>query len=220
MANPYSSLKIFHHRDALDKIRRDEQFAPFYIRLKPTNICNHHCSYCTYGSGDTHNKTDNRNNIRHTDMIPCGKMQEIINDMGDMGVKAVTFSGGGEPLTYPHIVEAVNMMKERSIDLSLITNGQLLDGERAEAFYNAKWLRVSFDSPNPSEYAALRGISESSFHKVVANIENFARKKEPDCVLGVNFVVGKANSLWGGAVRGAVPWHIARKRSGGCLLCG
>lgn len=193
MANPYSSLKVFHHRDALDKIQREEKLAPFYIRLKPTNICNHHCAYCTYGSGDTDNKTSNRNNIHHRDMIPWEKLQEIIGDMGDMGVKAVTFSGGGEPLTYPHIAEAAGMMSESGIDLSLITNGQLLEGERAKAFYEAKWLRISFDSPNAAEYAALRGISEASFHKVTGNIEDFAHKKSADCVLGINFVVGKAN---------------------------
>ena len=34
-----------------------------------------------------------------------------------MGVKALTFSGGGEPLTYPHILEAVRLVKEQGIDL-------------------------------------------------------------------------------------------------------
>lgn len=43
MGNPYSSLKIFHHKDALDSLERKEHRAPIYIRLKPTNFCNHHC---------------------------------------------------------------------------------------------------------------------------------------------------------------------------------
>lgn len=194
MANPYSALKIFRHRDAVCGLECGDQRAAIYIRLKPTNICNHHCSYCTYGSGDTEQQTDNRDSVGHRDMIPWEKLQEIIADMGRIGVKAMTFSGGGEPLTYPHMVAAAKQVKAQGIDLSLITNGQLLQGKVAEEFYAAKWVRISFDAPRASIYSFLRGIPESSFHKVCENIRNFARKKDPDCVLGVNFVIGKANA--------------------------
>ena len=193
LANPYSAVKVFHHKGALDALERRQHIAPFYIRLKPTNYCNHHCAYCTYGSGDTYQKTKNRDNIEHRDMIPWDKLQEIIEDMGAMGVKALTFSGGGEPLTYPHIREAVQQVKSHGIDLSLITNGQLLKGEIAEEFYTAKWVRISFDAPLASVYSSLRRIPESSFHKVCENIRSFAQNKDKDCVLGVNFVISKAN---------------------------
>lgn len=193
LANPYSAIKVFHHADALDALLAQEQRAPFYIRLKPTNLCNHHCAYCTYGSGDTEEKTANRDDIKHTDMIPWLKMQEVIKDMGDMGLKAVTFSGGGEPLTYPHIKEAVQLIQDNGIELSLITNGSLLGGDIAKSFYAARWIRVSFDSPVPETYAALRGVSEFEFERVIGNIKNFAINKDDDCVLGINFVISKAN---------------------------
>lgn len=193
MKKAYSSIKIFHHKDALDKIEQGEITAPFYIRIKPTNFCNHHCAYCTYGSGNTQQKTENRDNICHKDMIPREKLMEIIDDMGKMGVKAVTLSGGGEPLTYPYIIEMVKRIKEKNIDLSLISNGQLLQGEIAELFYDAKWVRISFDSPNAEEYANLRGITVQSFEKVIKNIGDFAKNKNPECVLGINFVISKAN---------------------------
>ena len=192
--NAYSSLKIFHHKAALDAIEKGDRKASFYIRLKPTNLCNHHCAYCTYGSGNTEQKTENRNAINHQDSIPWEKMQEIIQDMGDMGVKAVTFSGGGEPLTYSHILDAVQLMKQNHIELSLISNGQLLQGEIAEVFYSAKWVRISFDSPVEAEYMKLRNVSARAFQTVVENIRSFAQHKDKDCVLGVNFVISKANA--------------------------
>lgn len=193
MKNAYSSLKIFHHKNALDSIERGDIEAPFYIRIKPTNFCNHHCAYCTYGSGNTNQKTENRDDINYVDMIPREKMLEIVDDMGSMGVKAVTFSGGGEPLVYPHIVETVRKVKEKSIDLSLITNGQLLKDEIAELFYDAKWVRISFDSPNAEEYASLRGVSVRAYEEVIQNIANFAKHKSENCVFGINFVVSKYN---------------------------
>ena len=193
MGTPYSSLKIFHHMDALEALKNNSRTAPVYIRLKPTNLCNHHCEYCTYGSGDTQQKTRNRDDVNHTDMIPWEKLQEILCDMGKMGVKAITFSGGGEPLTYPHIVEAAQMARDNGMDLSLITNGQLLMGERAKVFHSAKWVRVSFDSPIEEKYMALRRVSAESFQQVVRNIKDFADQKDKSCTLGINFVVSKAN---------------------------
>lgn len=194
LGNPYSSLKIFHHKDALDALAEGRQVTPFYIRLKPTNVCNHHCAYCTYGSGDTKQKTKNRNDIDHRDSIPWPKLQEILKDMGNMGVRALTFSGGGEPLCYPQITEAVLLAREQGLQLSLISNGQLLSGERAAAFREAKWVRISFDSPVQETYCRLRGLPESAFSKVTRNINEFAKEKDKDCVLGINFVVSKTNA--------------------------
>lgn len=193
MKHAYSSVKIFHHKDALDKIERGEVCPPLYIRIKPTNYCNHHCAYCTYGSGNTQNKTKSRDDIHYRDQIPWEKMKEIIGDIGNMGVKAVTFSGGGEPLAYPHIAEAAEKIAQKKIDLSLITNGQLLDGARAEAFFYAKWVRISFDSPNAQEYAKLRGVTEDAHQAVLNNIAGFAQKKKKNCILGINYVVSAAN---------------------------
>ena len=48
------------------------------------------------------------------------KMMEIIEDMGNMSVKAITFSGGGEPLTYPYIDEAVKKIKEKNNRIKII----------------------------------------------------------------------------------------------------
>lgn len=191
--NPYSSLKIFHHADMLDSIAKGNAVAPLYVRLKPTNLCNHHCAYCTYGSGNTSNKTDNRDTIDHRSMIPWPKMQEIIADMADMGAKAVTLSGGGEPLVYPHILDTLRLLRKAGIELSLISNGELLDGERAELLHDAKWVRISFDSPVLEEYCGLRGLKPNDFIRVTKNIEDFARNKNKDCVLGINYVISKSN---------------------------
>ena len=194
MGNPYSAVKVFHHIDALNAMEKGIPIAPLYIRLKPTNVCNHHCRYCTYGSGNTNEKTANRNRIDHKDSIPWDKMQEILADIGNMGVKAVTFSGGGEPLVYPNIVEAANICTKNKIDLSLITNGQLLKGERAEAFYKAKWVRISFDSPVAEEYASIRGLKTEDYDQVINNIRKFAKNKNKRCTLGVNYVISKDNA--------------------------
>lgn len=189
-ATPYSNLKIFAHAQQLNKVHEGERIAPIYVRLKPTNYCNHHCYYCSYADSEL----GLRDIVHKQDQIPWEKMQEIISDFGSMGVKAVTFSGGGEPLVYPYIVETVERMKKAGVETSIITNGQLLNGERAAVLRDAKWVRISFDSANAETYARVRNIPLKAFDEVCRNIEEFAKIKEKYCELGINFVINHENA--------------------------
>lgn len=154
-STPYSSLKIFDHPDVIEKLKQGERCPPVYIRIKPTNRCNHNCSYCHYRNAyldlDEYNPSDE---------IPREKMLEIVRDMSDMGVKAVTFSGGGEPLLYPHIEETMERVLDAGIDLSVITNGSLLFGHKAELLAHSKWVRISVESISDEEYCNIRGIAD------------------------------------------------------------
>ena len=189
-ATPYSNLKIFAHAQALSDVGEGKRISPIYIRIKPTNFCNHKCYYCSYADNDL----GLRDSVNRQDQIPWGKMQEIISDLGDMGVKAVTFSGGGEPLVYPYIVQTMQMILDAGIDLSIITNGQMLKGERADVLAKAKWVRISFDSANAATYSNVRQIPRTAFDEVCDNIQKFSRIKNENCELGINFVINHENA--------------------------
>lgn len=185
---PYSELKIFYHNELLQSLIKGERCKPIYIRIKPTNRCNHDCNYCHYRHSYV-----NLDEYKREDEIPRDKMMEIIADMADMGVKAVTFTGGGEPLLYTYIEEAMERILSAGIDLSAITNGSLLQGKKAELLANAKWVRISVESLNDDMYCKIRGIKPHSFEALCSNIENFAKIKNKACEFGINVVVGKEN---------------------------
>ena len=189
-ATPYSYLKIFAHMDRIMEVKKGNRTAPVYIRIKPTNQCNHRCSYCSYADSELGLRDD----VKRNDMIPWPKLEETLNGIAEMGVKAVTYSGGGEPLVYPQIIPAMQLTLDNGIDLSIITNGQLLDGERAAVLAHAKWVRISFDSADAATYALTRSIPESSFHKVCDNMKSFSRIKPANCELGINFVINHLNA--------------------------
>lgn len=190
-ATPYSNLKIFEHIDRLNQaVKEKKRVAPIYIRIKPTNYCNHQCYYCSYADS----ALGLRDSVVKQDQIPWEKMQEIISDMQEMGVKAVTFSGGGEPLVYPYIVEAMQQVLDAGIDLSVITNGQLLKDDRAEVLANAKWVRISFDAADAETYAKVRQIPVEAFGEVCDNIKKFSKIKSDTCELGINFVINHENA--------------------------
>ena len=187
-ATPYSNLKIFGHLEELHKVKNGERISPIYVRIKPTNRCNQNCYYCHYK-----NPYLELDQYHPADEISREKMLEIIRDFKEIGVKAVTFSGGGEPLLYPYIEETMEAVLLAGIDLSIITNCSLLTGEKAKLLAKAKWVRISQESGCGETYSKIRGVKSDTFDRLCENIEAFSKIKRPECELGVNFVIGPDN---------------------------
>lgn len=190
MAIFYSNLKIFHFGSKIEDIAKGKLSSPIHIRLKPTNRCNHRCSYCCYRT----DKLYLSQCFREADEIPQGKMKEIISDFGRMGVRAVTFSGGGEPLGYPYFTQAVKGLAAHGIKIGVLTNGSLLQGKLAQLLgKQAEWVRISMDAASPQTYAAIRGVGNNSFNAVCKNIYQFSINRDKRCRMGIHFIVTMEN---------------------------
>lgn len=191
MGNLYTSLKIFHFKEKLDTLRDPDRIEPpLHIRIKPTNRCNHNCAYCAYRVDNLQLGKD----MQVSDMIPREKMAEIIEDIISMGVKAVTFSGGGEPLIYPWLPETLQSLAAAGVPFATLTNGACLSGEAAELFARfGTWVRVSIDGWDGPSYAAYRGVSEGMFDQVMRNMEAFKKIGGP-CFLGISLIVDEKNA--------------------------
>lgn len=199
--NKYSDYKIFSFPEKVESFRTQTLTAPLYVRIKPTNRCNHACRFCTYSDGttrpkdrpDLHLQSAMHTEMKEQDVMPTWKLLELMDDLREMNVRAVTFSGGGEPLFHPAITQAMTATLSSGIDLSIITNGQLLTGERAEILTRAKWVRVSIDYTSAEQMHQSRAVPPASFEAVLKNMRNFAAAKTATCDLGVNFIVTRYN---------------------------
>ena len=188
----YSKMKVFHYKDKVDSLPEENPLilAPIHIRIKPTNACNHNCHYCAYRVDNLQLGKD----MSTRDSIPRDKMLEIIDDLVQMKVGAVTFSGGGEPFCYPHMLETVKKLVASKIKFASLTNGALLTGEVAEVFaHHAKWVRISMDGWDDQSYSRYRKAPAGEFTKVIKNIEAF-RRHNGSCYLGVSLIVDKDNA--------------------------
>ena len=184
-------MKVFHFRDKVDSLLGNKKIlAPIHIRIKPTNKCNHRCRYCAYRNDNLQLGKD----MVIGDFIPKNKMLEIIDDISEMGVKAITFSGGGEPLFYPYILDTLRKLKDTKIKFAVLTNGALLSDEIAELFANyASWVRVSIDGWDDESYVKYRKVKLGEYTKVINNIYNF-KKLNGKCLLGICIIVDKDNA--------------------------
>ncbi|MDX9714322.1 MAG: radical SAM protein [Dissulfurispiraceae bacterium] len=188
----YTKMKIFHFHEKIESLPEQSDLikAPVQIRIKPTNVCSHNCSYCAYRAENLQLGKD----MLKSDLIPQSKMIEIIDDCEEIGVKSITFSGGGDPFHYPYLSDAVKRLSKTKIKFASLTHGAKLEGELAEQFaYNATWIRISIDGWDDESYAHYRSVKIGEFSKVLNNIEKFA-KLGGKCYLGVVLVVDQFNA--------------------------
>ena len=186
--NKYSNYKIAWFPDKLDSFNTKEVTAPIYVRIKPTNRCNHDCPTCIYMP----NYYSASSMVRAEEM-PKEKLFEVVNDLVEMKIKAITWSGGGEPLFHPNIVDAINIARYGNIDQSIISNGQLLNGDKVAELSDFKWVRISFEYWDHDSFAQARGVPGRGFDIVLKNAENFAKQKSKDCVLSAGYIVSREN---------------------------
>jgi MoaA/NifB/PqqE/SkfB family radical SAM enzyme len=176
----FSADKILKHLDRVLPWLKGKNVPPITIELDLTNRCNHRCPGCIGGR------------TGHQDLKNPLK---IINQIASFGVKAVTFTGGGEPLLHPQVCEAVEYAQRQGLDVGFITNGSLLNEENASVLVkNCVWVRVSLDASNSREFQSTHGLGGDAFQKVVKNIGLLAKTKkkfQAKCTVGVGYLTNK-----------------------------
>ncbi len=189
MSTYYSSLKFLQFNDQLQSSANGNVVAPVHVRVKPTNWCNHKCWFCAYRTDDL----QLGGQMREQDSIPEGKMLALAHEFVELGVKAVTFSGGGEPLLYKPLPKVIDILAAGGIKIAALTNGSNLKGRMADAFAaHGTWIRISLDAWDDASYVKSRGAKNNEFTRLIDNIRSFTERKS-HCVLGVSFIVGDDN---------------------------
>ena len=117
MLDPISPNKIIVHSDRIEKILKGEFTPPVTLGLDLSNWCNHNCLWCLY---DNYKK-------EHPYNMSKELIEKSIKDFKEIGGLSICLSGGGEPLMNPEINFAIEKCEENNIEVSLNTNGGLLN---------------------------------------------------------------------------------------------
>ncbi len=112
-----SNKILFHYGKILEEIAKGQTaFHPVAIEIHPTAVCNHRCIHCSYRE---------RNESRAS--LSSELMDQLVRSIIEMNVRAVYFSGGGEPTLYPHLGEYIQKLHSNGVECSIITNGSCFE---------------------------------------------------------------------------------------------
>jgi MoaA/NifB/PqqE/SkfB family radical SAM enzyme len=187
----YSQHKPLYHGDRMDSLRAGISPPPVHVQLILSDLCNQDCHFCAYrmsgglstelfGTEKTHNP--NRK-------IPTDKAVEILDDCAAMGVKAVQFTGGGEPTVHAQHLEIIHHAQRLGLKTALVTNGVKLDVTHP-SIQALDWLRISVDAGHCDTYCRIRRVTPAHWDRVWANIADL---RDFEGNFGVGFVVTNEN---------------------------
>ncbi len=121
---------------------------PVHAQFIPTNRCNRNCPMCSCAKRDK------------TLEMSLDDASEIIANLAHLGCKAVTITGGGEPLLYPHFAAIVSKFDYYEIKLGMATNGLLLHTIPAGTLSKFTWIRISNDDSRRFSQEYIKGLSK------------------------------------------------------------
>lgn len=139
-------------------------YKPLLVKLKLLDNCNLKCRMCNHWKYASHIK-------KHHFYYP------IIDELAALGCKKIHITGG-EPLLYPKLNKILKYIRDnyRQIQVSMTTNGTLIDEAMAEMLFNCgvDAYSISIDSPEPNIHDSIRGV-EGAFTKTCKGIGNLKK---------------------------------------------
>lgn len=152
---------------------------PFYVYISLTNYCNANCVFC-----DVRQNECKKNN---TDV------KKLIDELAELGVKYIHFTGGGEPFVNDDIFEYLEYCTKKNIKINVITNGLNLNEDKIKMLskFNMCNIFFSIDSHNKKIHNELRR-TEKLWEKATDNI-NLIKKYMPNVKIILNHVLNRKN---------------------------
>jgi len=136
---------------------------PSFVALHLTKVCSHHCPICYYsedaGPPPTH--------------PPVDRILRVLDALADAGVAQICFLGG-DPAKYPGVLQVARRVKERGIELSILSNTLSFPGRRddlAARYFDA--LETTIHGPTADEHDAFCG-RKGAYSSVVRQLQYFS----------------------------------------------
>jgi len=188
----YSHLKAFRHRDVIDAIGKKVPSSLPHVELILADLCQQSCKFCAYRlDGYASNQLFDDRRIMSTD-----KALEIIDDCAEIGVKAVQFTGGGEPTIHKSFKDCALRVINHGMTMALVSNGVRITPELAEVIVCGSWVRISLDAAQEDTYVSIRRVHKSHWAKAQEAVRYIRAARDrmySKCVIGVGFVVTPDN---------------------------
>lgn len=165
--------------------------SPWTVEFEPTLICNARCHFCSYEAmlsahRERIRKEKKAGEVKTPNGLPKDRVMGVLKELKEAGTTMGTFwSGGGEPLLWPYILDSV-MEASTFSDVAIQTNGINLDKftEKEEYLRAIRLLSVSVVGHNRELHKVVMGVN--SFDMVTHNLEKIMAMRDR---FGINIAI-------------------------------
>ncbi len=131
------AAKLLYHTERISQWLYTDKTKPILIEIAPAGYCNASCPWCFF------------NNKKEKKLIESNLMFKALKDLSSLGLKAINWSGGGEPTLHPEFSAFVGFAAKLGLKQGLFTNGYL-------------------EIPNQNKFEWIRiSLTEKGFEKII-----------------------------------------------------
>ncbi len=155
-------------------------YGPLSINLDLTTACNFKCPHCV------DSKILNTGKILDTK-----KIKQSIDTLKSHGLMSVILLGGGEPTLHKDFEEIVRHLKNREMQIGIVTNGSRLHhiNNIAEILEGNDWLRISIDAASETTFSKSHNPKNNiKLETILSNALEF-KELNPRITMGYSFVI-------------------------------
>lgn len=132
---------------------REVYTGPWNVQIDLTNQCNNNCIACWCNSPLLGDKA--MDHVTKKKSLSYETAIKLIDELDDLGVRDIYFTGGGEPFMHPRILDIMRHIKKKGIHLDMSTNFTLINKEIAEQLVDigVDHMTLSLWAGTPETYA-------------------------------------------------------------------
>ena len=189
--------KVIANADRVMEFIETGNTAPVLVEFDPSNSCNHGCFFCL--SGHIHLPESKGLPTFNRNMLSRNLMMRTCEELVAMEVRAVNWTGGGEPTANPALKECIEYLGNNGVKMGMFTNGTLL--HTFDLFdtliNNMTWVRISIDAGDAETYNTVRRTikGKNDWDIMKTNVEELLGRRflhykgDKAMDIGVGFVV-------------------------------
>jgi radical SAM protein with 4Fe4S-binding SPASM domain len=188
--------KIFSHLDRIHELQTTGDTRPVHMTIGLTNYCNHKCSWCyiNWHQAGRASERSGSGDIKRKAINADWRLIEAVGEARQLGLKAVTIVGDGEPTMHKRFIEVLEKLSSYGLDIGIFTNFSATNPAITEALAKyCYFVRGSIDAATAEVHKQSHGVDD--FDTVINNmrrlIELRGDKKRP--AIGAQFVTNQWN---------------------------
>ncbi len=169
---------------AMGPVCKEVFTGPRMVLFNLNGTCNTDCVYCRKFSPFKGKHVWNNTSNSSLDLIT---VENVLNDVKDMGIEKILLVGEGEPTLYPHFKEVMKKIRENGLSFNMSTNGSMIHKYLDElSDGTCDTLTVSMSWATKKSFSKIRpGTSIKHMEIIERNVKNLSDLKNKDGSPGI-----------------------------------
>lgn len=195
----YDFNKLLAHNNLNNK---SELRKLIHVRIEPGETCNFQCNFCITQNPERLSVIKQKGYDGSNRKMDKDRLLDLLDELKEIGVKAISIVSVGEPLIYPYIDKVIDKAIRLKFDLGITSNFAMkIKDDLIDNLVQFKWLRWSMNGGSKEVYLKTnnpKGVAgKSAYERVQENIARIVKKRDEinsQARINASYVVSKWNN--------------------------